>query len=67
MKDSTHHPFSLKVLDDNLEINVLSNTDEKIVFEMINIDAPVVNALRRIMIAEVQIYNLIQDSNNGNS
>jgi DNA-directed RNA polymerase I and III subunit RPAC1 len=41
-----------------LEINILSKTDEKIIFEMINIEAPIANALRRIMIAEV-LFQLI--------
>eukprot|EP00357_Protocruzia_adherens_P003534 CAMPEP_0115007080 /NCGR_PEP_ID=MMETSP0216-20121206/20928_1 /TAXON_ID=223996 /ORGANISM="Protocruzia adherens, Strain Boccale" /LENGTH=310 /DNA_ID=CAMNT_0002373877 /DNA_START=44 /DNA_END=977 /DNA_ORIENTATION=+ len=37
----------------NLKINILSCDDEEIVFDMIGVDAPIANALRRIMIAEV--------------
>mmetsp|Transcript_12738 Transcript_12738/g.23129 ORF Transcript_12738/g.23129 Transcript_12738/m.23129 type:complete len:350 (-) Transcript_12738:13-1062(-) len=37
----------------NVKINIISETDEHIVFDIIGIDAPVANALRRIMLAEV--------------
>jgi DNA-directed RNA polymerase I and III subunit RPAC1 len=37
----------------NLDINVLSSSDEEIVFDMAGIEAPLANALRRIMISEV--------------
>ncbi|CAD8158739.1 unnamed protein product [Paramecium pentaurelia] len=53
MKPFKQERFNIKQFQRDLEINILSKTDEKIVFEIINIDAPIANSLRRIMIAEI--------------
>ncbi len=37
----------------NIEINILSNSFDEIVFDLIGVEAPIANALRRIMLAEV--------------
>lgn len=49
-------------------MKVVSRTDEKIVLEMANVEAPIVNALRRIMISEVtESMTLYVDSHHGHS
>ncbi|CBK21101.2 uncharacterized protein [Blastocystis hominis] len=40
-------------LDENLKINILSQSDEQVVFELVGVDASIANALRRVLIAEV--------------
>jgi RNA polymerase Rpb3/Rpb11 dimerisation domain len=45
--------FDVVRFSEELEISVLSEEADKLVFEMQHVDAPIVNALRRIMIAEV--------------
>jgi hypothetical protein len=37
----------------NFDIKIISAADDKVVFDLIGVDAPIANALRRIMIAEV--------------
>lgn len=37
----------------NFRIYILSETDDEIIFDMVGIDAPLANALRRILLAEV--------------
>lgn len=43
----------LESLEKNLQIKILSLTEEDIVFDLIGVEAPVANALRRILLAEV--------------
>jgi len=38
---------------DNFAITIVSDNDEEIVFDMVGIDAPIANALRRILLVEV--------------
>ena len=45
--------YSLDGFKENFKLDIKSKTDEKIVFHMSGIDAPIANALRRILIAEV--------------
>lgn len=45
--------LNLQNLDKNLEVRVLSKTREAMEVEVRGIDAPIANALRRIMIDEV--------------
>lgn len=45
--------YSLDRFKENFKLDVKSKTDEKLVFHMSGIDAPIANALRRILIAEV--------------
>ena len=64
--------YSLAQFRDSFKVDIKSKTEEKIVFHASGIDAPIANALRRIVIAEVptmaietvNIYNntsIIQD------
>eukprot|EP01133_Synstelium_polycarpum_P016765 gene16765-19933_t len=45
--------FSLEKFKDTFEINILSDVPDHLVFEMIGVDAPIANALRRILISEI--------------
>lgn len=45
--------YTLDRFKENFKLDVKSKTDEKIVFHMSGVDAPIANALRRILIAEV--------------
>jgi len=45
--------FSMQGFKDRFSVNVLELNDEEMVFEMIGVDAPIANAFRRILIAEV--------------
>ncbi|EFA83802.1 RNA polymerase III subunit [Heterostelium album PN500] len=45
--------FSLDKFKKNFKINVLSDKPDHLVFEMIGVDAPIANALRRILISEI--------------
>jgi DNA-directed RNA polymerase I and III subunit RPAC1 len=45
--------FSLKNFKDNLSIDIKSLTEDEIVFDLKGVDAPVANALRRILISEI--------------
>ncbi|KAN0055592.1 hypothetical protein ACTA71_008708 [Dictyostelium dimigraforme] len=45
--------FKLDRFKENFKINILSESANELVFEMIGIDAPIANALRRIMISEI--------------
>ncbi|GAM28958.1 hypothetical protein SAMD00019534_121340 [Acytostelium subglobosum LB1] len=45
--------FSLEKFKKNFKIKVLSDQPEHLVFEMIGVDAPIANALRRILISEI--------------
>lgn len=38
---------------DNFKISIISEDEESIVFDMVGIDAPVANAIRRILLSEV--------------
>lgn len=66
MKPCTQESFNLKQFAKNLKIIIESNSDERMAFEMIGVDAPVANALRRIMIAEVSL-SLTLDPHHGHS
>jgi len=46
-------PVSLKSFIEGLQIKIISLNSEELVVDIIGIDAPLANALRRIMIAEV--------------
>ncbi len=43
----------LENLKDNLKINIISLTDDEVVFDLIGVDTSIANALRRILLAEV--------------
>jgi DNA-directed RNA polymerase I and III subunit RPAC1 len=45
--------LDLEAFRRDFKINVLKIADDEMVFEMIGIDAPIANAFRRILIAEV--------------
>eukprot|EP01111_Echinosteliopsis_oligospora_P001486 TRINITY_DN1223_c0_g1_i1.p1 TRINITY_DN1223_c0_g1~~TRINITY_DN1223_c0_g1_i1.p1 ORF type:complete len:367 (+),score=91.09 TRINITY_DN1223_c0_g1_i1:109-1209(+) len=45
--------FSLSDFKEDFKINMISCDAERLVFDMIGVDAPIANALRRILIAEV--------------
>eukprot|EP01104_Vermistella_antarctica_P009407 TRINITY_DN241_c0_g1_i1.p1 TRINITY_DN241_c0_g1~~TRINITY_DN241_c0_g1_i1.p1 ORF type:complete len:451 (-),score=112.19 TRINITY_DN241_c0_g1_i1:70-1296(-) len=45
--------FSLKNFKDNLQIDVRYQDQDELVFDLIGVDPPIANALRRILIAEV--------------
>ncbi|EGG15184.1 RNA polymerase III subunit [Cavenderia fasciculata] len=45
--------FSLERFKKNFQIKVLQDKPDHLVFEMIGVDAPIANALRRILIAEI--------------
>lgn len=45
--------FDLERWQDNFELEITSLSAEEIVFEMKGVDAPIANALRRILISEV--------------
>eukprot|EP01132_Coremiostelium_polycephalum_P006628 gene6628-8200_t len=45
--------FSLTRFKEDFRINILSDKPNELVFEMIGVDAPIANALRRILISEV--------------
>ena len=50
---ATDEVFDLSRFKENFKVNVLSSDDREMVFELIGIDAPLANAFRRILIAEV--------------
>ena len=43
----------LESFKDNLDVKIVSKTDERVEFDLINADAAIVNAFRRVLIAEV--------------
>lgn len=45
--------FDAESFRNNLKINIISMDDEEMVFDMIGVDAPIANAFRRILLAEV--------------
>ncbi len=45
--------FSLKSFKDNLSIEVKTLNEEEIIFDLKGVDAPIANALRRILISEI--------------
>jgi len=45
--------FNLDDFKENFKIHLIRCNDEELVFDMVGVDAPVANALRRILIAEV--------------
>lgn len=49
-KDNT---FSLKKMKKNLQIQIISKSEDAMVFDLIGVDTAVANAVRRILIAEV--------------
>lgn len=51
--DSFENGFNIDEWKANLKIKVLELNEEKIVFEMIGVDAPIANALRRILLSSV--------------
>lgn len=47
--------FDLKDFQKNFQIKIIENPNEnELVFDMIGVEAPVANALRRIMLSEVR-------------
>lgn len=46
-------------LNKKLRINIISLTEDTIVFDLIGVDASVANALRRILLAEVKFCYII--------
>jgi DNA-directed RNA polymerase I and III subunit RPAC1 len=69
---SAYHPlgvdnsFDLETFLNELHLSIVKNTEEDIILELVGIDAPLINALRRILIAEVPTmaieYVLISDN-----
>lgn len=45
--------FDLVKFKENLKINIISMNDEEMVFDLIGVEAPIANSLRRILISEV--------------
>jgi DNA-directed RNA polymerase I and III subunit RPAC1 len=43
----------LSNLKERLQINIISSTEDEMVFDLIGVDASIANALRRVMLAEV--------------
>jgi hypothetical protein len=43
----------LASLNDKMKIQIISLTEDEIIFDLIGVDASIANALRRIMLAEV--------------
>jgi len=43
----------MKSFTENTQINILSKTDEELVFDIKGLEPPLVNALRRILISEI--------------
>ncbi len=43
----------LQALKERLSVNIISETEESIEFDLVGIEAPLANALRRILLAEV--------------
>ena len=46
----------LENIANNITINVISMSEEEIIFDLIGVDVSIANALRRILIAEVMKY-----------
>lgn len=40
----------------NIKINIIEHTEDKLVFDFINANAPLANALRRIMLSEIKTF-----------
>ena len=53
----TYQPGSgagfLKDFQDNLRINILEKSDERVVFDLVGVDAAIANTFRRVLLAEV--------------
>jgi DNA-directed RNA polymerase I and III subunit RPAC1 len=45
--------FKLEDFQENFKIHLISCDDQTLVFDMVGVEAPIANALRRILIAEV--------------
>lgn len=45
----------LENLEKRLRVDIISLTEDEIVFDLIGVETPIANALRRIMLAEVAI------------
>lgn len=43
----------LSFFKQNFRIDIISDNDEELVFDMVGVDAPIANALRRILLSEV--------------
>ena len=49
----------LENLEKSLRINIISLTEDEIVFDLIGVETPIANALRRIMLAEVNLTDML--------
>ncbi|GJQ09492.1 hypothetical protein GpartN1_g3719.t1 [Galdieria partita] len=47
------HSFNLETFLDHLQLQLVKNTGEDIILELLGVEAPLINALRRILIAEI--------------
>jgi len=56
----------LEALKQRLSVNIISETEESIEFDLVGIEAPLANALRRILLAEVRFVWTQCDHNAGN-
>lgn len=44
-----------------LRVNIISDEDDEVVFDLIGVEAPIANALRRILIAEVRVWRRVRE------
>lgn len=51
--------FNLADFKKNFKIHIIECDDTKISFDLVGVDAPIANALRRILIAEVQLIIMV--------
>lgn len=51
--DDLRVPF-MQQFSKKLNMNIVKDTDEELVFDMVGVEAPIANALRRILLAEVR-------------
>jgi DNA-directed RNA polymerase I and III subunit RPAC1 len=51
--DGLDNKFSLELVEKNLEIDIVELSRDRIIFDMIGIEAPIANAIRRILLSEV--------------
>jgi hypothetical protein len=45
--------FNMESFVEKFKVNIISSSDEEIVFDLVGIDAPIANAFRRILLSEV--------------
>lgn len=53
-EEDAHQSFLTRFAK-SLNVDVVEDTDERIIFDLIGVDAPIANALRRILISDVRV------------